>query len=371
MLSRRTWQAAGCAVMLAAMPVSAQQLKVESGPVKLTVTGRMQFQFNTTSVELEEGTSPAASTYETRRVRLAASLVIDDWITGMVEPDFALGRLQLRQAWMELGFHPAFGVRAGQWKKPFSLIQLTSSAQIPMIERTVRIRGLHDAVEAGAPAVTQFDGTPLLGEEQELLEVLGYDGYDMGAAVRGRLGGFGYELGMFNGNGSDARDENDGKSLAGRATYTLPTSWPVTLGAGVSRRDHVVTVSGTPVTEHGTAWEADLELGSYRRSGPWVLAEYAQGSNLVTGDFRGAQAVAAWFVSTGSGRIEGVEPVFRWSFGDPDVDVEGDGGMLFTPGLNFHFFGRNKLMVNWDVYVPESDALTSENAVRAQMQLYF
>lgn len=306
-------------------------------------------------------------------MRLAATLVIDDWITGMVEPDFALGRLQIRQAWMELGFHPAFGVRGGQWKKPFSLIQLTSSAQIPMIERNVRIRGLEDALAEGLPAgtLTEFRGSALPGEEQALLEVLGYDAYDLGAAVRGRMGGFGYEVGVFNGTGSDRRDENDGKSLAGRATYTLPTSYPVTVGVGGSRRDLLVDVEEVTVTEHGTAWEADLEVGAYRRPGVWLLAEYAQGDNLVAGDFRGSQAVATYYVPTGAARIEGVEPVFRWSYGDPDTAIDGDAGMLFTPGLNLHFFGRNKLMLNWDVYVPEADELSSENALRAQMQLYF
>lgn len=368
---RRTWSLVLGAALLCAAPADGQQLRVESGPVKLTLTGRMQFQFNTTSVELEEETSPAPSTFETRRVRLGVALVIDDWITGMVEPDFALGRLQIRQAWMELGFHPALGVRAGQWKKPFSLIQLTSSAQIPMIERTVRIRGLDGAIdEAGAPA-TRFRGAPLLGEQQELLEALGYDGYDMGAAVRGRAGALAYEVGVFNGSGSDRRDDNGGKSLAGRATYALPLPVPLAVGVGVSRRDHVVTAADVAATEHGTAWEADLELGGYRQPGVWLLAEYAQGSNLGGGDFRGAQAVATYYVPTGAARIEGVEPVFRWSWGDPDTALDDDGGMLFTPGVNLHFFGRNKLMLNWDWYVPQADVLASENAVRAQMQLYF
>ena len=364
---------AAAAALLLSVPAAAQQLHLEAGPVKLTFTGRMQFQYNTTSVALAEEASPAGSTFETRRVRLAASFVIDDWITGMVEPDFALGRLQIRQAWMELGFHPAFGLRAGQWKKPFSLIQLTSSTQTPMIERTVRIRGLDAALEETAPAgtLTQFRGTTLLGEEQELLEVLGYDSYDMGAAVRGKVSRFGYEVGVFNGTGSDRRDENGGKTIAGRATYAVPVSVPVTLGVAVSRRDYPEETDAGIETEYGTAFEADLEVGAYRRPGVWLLAEYATGSNLVDDDFRGAQAVATYYVPTGHERIEGVEPVFRWSYGDPNTSVEDDAGMLLTPGLNFHFHGRNKLMLNWDWYLPQGDVFANENAFRAQVQLAF
>lgn len=366
--------AVACVAVLAGTPVAAQQVRLESGPVKMTLTGRMQFQFNTTSVELEDAeATPAASTFETRRVRLAASFSIDEWITGMIEPDFALGRLQIRQAWMELGFHPALGLRAGQWKKPFSLIQLTSSAQIPMIERTPRIRGLDAALEETAPAgvLTEFRGTTLIGEEQELLEVLGYDSYDMGAALRGKVSRFGYEVGVFNGSGSDRRDENDGKSIAGRATYSLPTSLPVTLGAAVSRRDFRVATDTTVDTEHGTAFEADLEVGAYRRPGVWLLAEVATGDNLAGEEFRGAQAVATYFVATGSERVEGVEPVFRFSWGDPNTSVDDDAGILLTPGLNLHFFGRNKLMFNWDWYLPQSDLFANESAFRSQIQLFF
>lgn len=364
------------AASLAAWPVQAQKLEVESGPVKLGITGRVQFQFNSTSVSGEEAglaTGPAETTFETRRVRLAAELAIDDWIKGMLEPDFAMGKLQLRQVWMELDFSDALGLRAGQWKKPFSLIQLTSSSMIPMIERNVRIRGLAETLkeqdEAGV--LTSYRGTTLFGEEQYLLETLGYDSYDMGAALRGKLGSVGYEVGVFNGTGWDKTDENAGKSFTGRVTWTAPTAAPLRLGVGASRRDYLQTVSGVSITKNGTALEADLEYGAYRRPGLWLLAEMAGGKNLVDGDFRGAHAVGAYYVPTGAERVEGIEPVFRVSWGDPNTDKENDAGLLLTPGLNLHFFGRNQLMVNWDWYLPQGNVFRNENAVRAQVQLFF
>jgi hypothetical protein len=44
--------------------------------------------------------------------------------------------------------------------------------------------------------------------------------------------------------------------------------------------------------------------------------------------------------------------VARVSWGDPDGAVEGDEGVLLTPGFNVYFAGRNRLMLNWDVFVP-------------------
>lgn len=364
----------GVLLLLGAQGVSAQKVRIEAGPVELSLGGRVQFQYNTTSVSAEdagETPGPASSTFETRRVRLAAELAIDEWITGLIEPDFAMGRLQIRQAWIDLGFSDAIALRAGQYKKPFSLIQLTSSSKIPMIERNVRIRGLSDALALDDTdgVLRSFRDATLFGEEQYLLETLGYDAYDMGASLHGAIGGFGYDVGVFNGNGSDRADENDGKSVAGRATYTLPTARPLTLGAGVSMRDYLL--EDTVATETGTAFEVDLEWGAYREPGLWLLAEATTGENLLGGDFRGAQAVAAFYVPTGGARIEGVEPVFRASWGDPDADVSDDAGMLLTPGLTLHFFGRNKLMFNWDWYLPEGEAFGNEHSLRSQVQLYF
>jgi len=357
--------------LLAAAPLSAQKAEIVSGPLKLGFTGRLQFQFNTTSVDAQEaGTDvePAANTFETRRIRAAVELTLADWIGGMIETDVAMGRLQVRQAWIDLGFSDAFALKAGQYKKPFSLIQLTSSSKIPMIERNVRIRDLADAIEtADADGVlSKFHGAALLGEEQLLLETLGYDSYDMGASLHGKIGSFGYEAGLFNGTGSDKADENGVKSFASRVTYRLPTTTYLTVGAEASVRDYLVG----PETKKGTALGADLEWGEYKKPGVWLMAEGTMGDNLVGGDFRAAQAVATYYIPT-NGRVEGVAPVFRVSWGDPDQDVADDAGLLLTPGLNLHFFTRNQLMFNWDWYLPQGDAFSKQHAFRAQVQLYY
>src|SRR5690606_32122029 len=96
-------------------PVHAQSV-----PITVELTGRMQFQWNTTSVEDHDIGEPiASSTFETRRVRLGVNVAVGDWIRGFIEPEYALGNVQLRQAWMALDIDPALILRAGQVKKPF------------------------------------------------------------------------------------------------------------------------------------------------------------------------------------------------------------------------------------------------------------
>ncbi|MGH7449001.1 MAG: porin, partial [Longimicrobiales bacterium] len=123
--------AAAVGIAAGAGPIHAQVPSITA-----TLTGRAQFQWNSTSVDADEIDAPlASSTFETRRVRVAASVRVGDWMRGFIEPDFALGRLQLKQVWIALELDSALVVRAGQFKKPFSVINLTSSAVHPMIER--------------------------------------------------------------------------------------------------------------------------------------------------------------------------------------------------------------------------------------------
>jgi hypothetical protein len=65
-----------------AAPVRAQDTQVR-------VSGRVQVQYNTTSVGERDVGDPAtlsiaATTFETRRVRLGVRLTIDEWITWML-----------------------------------------------------------------------------------------------------------------------------------------------------------------------------------------------------------------------------------------------------------------------------------------------
>ncbi|HEX2168516.1 MAG TPA: porin [Longimicrobiales bacterium] len=342
-------------------------------PVNVDVGGRVQFQWNSTSVDDDEPGAPiASSTFETRRVRLGVDIEVGDWIRGAIEPEYALGEMELRQAWLALEFDPAFIVRAGQFKKPFSLVNLTSSTTYPAIERGLRIRGLETALAAGNQGeLTSLRGDLLLGEQQALLDVQGYLGYDLGAAVEGRLGSLGWAAGVFNGNGPDARDENDAKSLAARVTYAVDIGAPLTLGGAWSRREMSWPDAEGAETRTGDAFEVDAELGGLRE-GWWVLAELSSGTNLATRErFLGGQGVLARYFGTGRRRIEGIEPVARVSYGDPDDGIDGDAGVLVTPGVNLYFIGRNRLMFNWDVYLPESDRFETQHAGRAQINLYF
>ena len=369
---------------LGAAPLSAQV--VDAGAVKLRLFGRVQTQFSTTSVDEAEliaggrnPTLPIPSTmFESRRIRFGAELEFEKWLTGKLETEFGMARLQVRDAFLQMNFDPRMQMRIGQFKKPFSLMQLTSSLVWPVIERGVRIRGLPDALAfqdsaaGGARALQTFRGLPVVGEEQELVEVFGYQNFDLGASVMGKLGRLSYHAGVFNGTGSDRADDSNGKSYAARLTYALSTKTPVVFGGAVSYRETRVPLRPTIETLDGTAFEADIEIGAFRKKGLHLLGEFVVGDNLADDgeQFVAAQAVGAWFVPLAHERFEGLEFAGRVSRGDPRGDVDDDEALFLTPGINLYFFGRNRLMLNYELFIT-SDRFDNAHAIRAQAQLSF
>jgi len=310
------------AVISLGLPARAAAQVISTGPIVVKLGGRINYQFNTTSISDEqlrpEGLEVAipGSTFEMRRLRLATGVAFEDWLSGELELEFAQGRLRTRNAFINFEVDPALQLRAGQLKKPFSLLELTSSSKWPVIERGVRIRGLDDALRAGDapldPLLTGIDGDVLLPDEQDLLAQLRYSSFDLGAELHGGIGPFAYAIGVFNGAGPDELSDTDAKAFAGRATLAIAQDLPFVIGFGLSRS---VFRDGPTADEedHGIAWEADLQWGEFRRPGFHLLGEIAGGDNLAVreSNFLGAQGVLAFFRPVSHPRIEG------WEVGRP------------------------------------------------------
>jgi phosphate-selective porin OprO/OprP len=124
-----------------------------------------------------------------RRARFEVDGRLYRWIGFKVEADFTEG-VSLKDAYLDLRFFPELRFRAGQFKVPSSLEELTSSRFIDFVERSM--------VNELAPARDR--GVMLYGDL-------------LGGAVS-------YALGGFNGTGEDANDNNSDKDLAARLSFS-------------------------------------------------------------------------------------------------------------------------------------------------------
>lgn len=340
---------------LGVLSAGAQQtmegLKFKVNAAEIAIGGRVQTQFNTTSVEEEPG-----STLFLRRVRLEAKVEVNEIVSGKVQPDFAGDRVSLKDAYLQLDFAPGFQVLAGKAHRPFGLLEQTSSTRILPIERGAEIRGV-DALE-----------------EYELIHGLKYSDRDVGVqligAPEGAPLGFAYAAGVFQGPLGAGVGGEATRQFAARATVEPVDE--LTLGAGWSNRTFANEIAdGVFDLERGNAFEVDLEYGSFD-PGLHLLGEVAFGDfNPFTGDeFLGAQAWVGYRTEP-VGVLSTIEPIVRASYGSVDRDVllgEELGGTLLTPGINLYFGGLNRLMLNYDVWLPGGQEDT-ESSFKAMFQL--
>lgn len=377
--SKVIWRALPALVSVVLVPFRLEAQTVQAGPVEFRFGGRIQMQFSTTSLDRSDipgGGSVDPADLEIRRLRASVEARLGDRLKGKVEPDFTSRDATLRDAWVDVAFADGFALRAGQFKKPFSRLESTSSVLIVPIERGVRIRGLRSALGAatepvtGRPLFGEAGGSPVLGDGYALLDGLGYLGRDVGLAAHGRLGRVAYEVGVFNGRGTSVRPGQEGLAAAGRLVVRPAPGLPLSIGAGASYRKSRFDDTDALRRRGGAAFEVDAEWGEFRRPGVHVVVEGAVGSNpAVDATLVGAQGIVAYFAPLAWRPIEGIEPLVRVGYGDPDTGRRGDQGWLLTPGVNVYLPGKNRLMLNWDLYVAGAGRPRSASAVRAQAQV--
>ncbi len=335
---------------------TAAQVKIDSRAMELTVTGRVHSQFNSTSVDAAIG-----SEFLIRRARLTAELKINDFVSGKIQPDYGEGEINLKDAYVRLTFSPAFRATLGQYKRPFDLFELHSSTQILVIERAGGVRGVD--------ACTGPGGTCSFSQFTEKLQ---YSDRDIGIFVDGRdpTGRFSYAASVTNGAGSNTEDENGTKSYTGRVGFSPGSR--VTIAANVAVHDYVNNVGNDA---HATAFGGDIEIGNFDQ-GLHIQAGAVSGDNwrnLANGNpstFFSTQGIITYKAPiVDNAFVAAVEPVARISWGDPDIDVSDDEGVLLTPGLVVYFSGRNKIAFNVDIWSPAAG--DTEWSFKAQSYLHF
>jgi hypothetical protein len=317
------------------------QVEIRSRAMRLTATGRIHAQYNTTSMPGE-----LATQFVLRRARFVAEVRVNDVVDGKVEPDFGDGKIDLKDAYVRFNLAPAFRLKFGQFKRPFDIFQLHSSTETLIIERAGDIRGVSTcAGPGGLCAFSRFS------------EKLKYSDRDIGVMVDGAStsGKVSYAVSMPNGAGRNFDDENGTKSYTGRVE--LQPTGKLRLGGHLGIHDYVNDV--TTNDEYAVAAGADIEVGDMV-AGVHMHAGVLAGQNWqnldATGDpstFATAQIALAYKQPlTSSQVVEAIQPLGRVSWGDPDSDGADDAGWLFTPGLVLFVTGRNKIAANVDIWVP-------------------
>jgi hypothetical protein len=349
----RCFGAAAVALVLLVPTAAQAQFRVSGRGATLTVGGLVQPQYSLSSID------GATNDFRVSRARLRAEVSVNDFLGGRVLTEFGGGSGRILDAYLQLDFSEGFVASVGQFKRAFDLFELPSPADLPEIEKDGRIEGY-----GACPAVGS------LCSYHRLTGQLMYAGRDIGVRVAGASGSVSYMATFTNGTGLNTTDENGRKSASGRATFAVNED--VRVSGQVALHDYVDPAGN----QNALAFGGDVELGTWR-DGLHVRGAIVAGDNwqiLEAGTFDPAtflsfQGIATYYFPHDGERLVGIEPLARLSFGDPDTDVDDDGGLLFTPGVMFYISGRNRIGANLDIYSPQTG--DKEFSLQVQSTLYY
>jgi hypothetical protein len=373
---------------LSLVALTAAPLVAQTTYPNVKLTGRLQEQFYYFSNEDYAATVGPQSNVFTRRARIEARGQISENVSVYIQPSFEGGRnltnvvttcsgtplvcrttgrsgLRLRDAYIDVRFSPeaskgAIYLRAGQEKRPVSRYELTSSNNLPSIER-------------GA-------GQGLLPRaSNDLFSSAGFLSHDVGASVR-----YEYKLddtrlitlkaGAYNGQGESLNDVNDKKSFGARGTVGITSKLDV--GASWFAHDGIVTVGGvldSAFTNY--AFDIDASWGKPGDEGLYALAEYLQGNDPTPAKLtiQGMQGVAAYNIrmTSPTSWLYAVEPAFRIDIADPNTDAEGDKVTTITGVLGIYMSSRAQLRVAYEQQSFQDDAAPSISGVRSALTVNF
>lgn len=386
MSSTRAYGIAVAALLLGSAVTASAQVTYPN--VKLQ--GRLQTQFYYFGNEDYASATGPTSNFYLRRARIEAKGQINEYVTVYIQPSMEGGRstsgscskviidgplpdsanvtcnlttgFRLRDAWIDVRLSKpeaktAFTVRMGQEKRPYSRYELTSSNNLPSIERGAG-RGL---VAAGS---------------NDLFAAAGFLSHDVGASARvehkldttGRM--VSVVAGVYNGRGESLQDNNNAKSFGLRAN--VDAYQKLSIGGSFFSHDQIV---GTDSAFRNKAWGVDAQWNKPGEEGLYAMAEYLSGEVAVAGrpKMTGLQALAAYNIRMKSPTswLYAIEPMARIDVADPNKDVDDNGATLITAGIGFYASSRAQFRVAYENQSFQASGAKSISGVRTAMTVNF
>lgn len=388
MLSTRAYALAVAGALLLG---SATTAVAQTTYPSIKLQGRLQTQFyyfgNEDFAASSVGTQ---SNFFLRRARIEAKGQINEYVSVYIQPSFEGGRstsgscarvvidgplpdsanvtcsltggIRLRDAYIDVRLSKpeaktAFTVRMGQEKRPFSRYELTSSNNLPSVERGAG-RGL---VAAGS---------------NDIFGAAGFLSHDVGASARveHKLDATGRMLsvvaGVYNGRGESVQDNNNAKSFGARAS--VDAYQKLSVGGSFFSHDQVV---GSDSAFRNKAWGVDAQWSKPGEAGLFALAEYLSGE-VATADkptMTGLQALAAYHIRMKSPTswLYAIEPSVRFDYADPNTDVDDNGATLITATLGLYVSSRAQIRIAYENQSFQAEGAESISGVRTALTVNF
>ncbi|MEL0456716.1 porin [Flavobacteriaceae bacterium SZ-1-7] len=235
-------------------------------------------------------------------------------------------------------------VSLGSFKQPFSLDVATPCNSLTTIDRSIV-------------------ADQLVAPQRDFgLMILGGNKYTK----------FNYWFAIMNGRGLQVKDDNTKKDIIGRVTYKVTNN----LTIGGSFRYGYPIPNNEEDTRTSYGGEFLLQLDKLNLQGEYIYDEGAYFSGtaggcgstpVALGERRdGAYLMASYNVD------ENIQPVFKYEFFDPNLDLKDDGSYMerMTIGINYFFNDKVRFQLNYQANI-QTVVNVDDDVLLAQVQLKF
>ena len=311
-------------------------------------------------------TGPESGVF-TRRARITAKGQIAENISFIIQPSFEDGknRLRLRDAYIDVRLtkaesKTALAVRVGQEKRPFNRYELTSSNNLPSLERGAG-RGL------------------VKSSSNDLFNGNGFGLHDIGAALRlqtvvGDDRVLAVHAGVYNGEGESTREVNNAKSFGVRATVDVTDQ--LNVGGSFFSHDGIVDVMGvTDSSFTNQAFGIDAQWGKPGNEGIYLVGDFMHGEDASEDRLTiwGLSLVGAYHIRVADSEsfLYAVEPAVRFDFSDPDKDTDDNGTTIITAGVNLYLSSKTRFQVMYENQRFQASGLKSIQGIRTALAVHF
>ena len=339
------------------------QLAAQVTYPNVKIAGRLQTQMYYFGNEDYSATTGPKSNMFVRRARIQANGNITETVSFVIQPSFEEGstRLRLRDAYIDVGFQRGeprtrFTLRMGQEKRPFGRYELTSSNNLPSIER------------GAGKGLVKFSSN-------DLFTANGFVSHDVGAAflVASKLSDtrmLTLQLGAYTGQGESKNDVNDAKSIGARATIGLTSK--INVGASYFAHDGI---NGADSSYKNNAFGVDAQWGRVGDEGLYLVGDYMRGESMADNSvhIQGISVVGAWHIrmKNPNAFLYAIEPAVRFDTADPDTDTNDDGATLITAGINLYLSSRAQIRMAYENQSFQASGANSISGVRTAFTVNF
>ena len=288
--------------------------------------------------------------FDIRRARLDVKGVISPFWSYRVQFDLA-GTPKLIDAYAELKLNDYFNFTIGQAKIPFSIENLASSYKLDLIDRSQVVEALVargkdvGGNQNGRDIGIQLGGTILKVKDRPVVD---------------------YRLGIFNGKGVNAADDNNDKDYAARLILH-PVSGLDISGALYNGTRFIPEVkTGTVVTTPSKNVNRDrygFDL-SYTLRNLILSGEYIRGKDDQT-NREGYYVKAGYYLLPKKFQV-----LAKYDFYDTDLSKASNASTWYVFGANYFFTDNALLQVNYTVKQEQGTSIDN-NFASLQFQINF